>query len=86
MPALQLLESNMAPPLLVILSGPSGVGKDSVIDGLRQLDRPWYFAVTATTRNKRETEQDGEDYIFLDQATLLQTSIRNPDFHHLQML
>jgi len=69
MPALQLLEANMAPPLLVILSGPSGVGKDSVIDGLRQLDRPWYFAVTATTRNKRETEQDGEDYIFLDQET-----------------
>jgi len=59
----------MAPPLLVILSGPSGVGKDAVIGGLRQLDRPWHFAVTATTRKKRESEQDGKDYIFLDEAT-----------------
>ena len=69
LPILELFEAALAPPLLVILSGPSGVGKDAVIGGLRQLDRPWHFAVTATTRKKRESEQDGKDYIFLDEAT-----------------
>ena len=64
-----MLEVNPAPPLLVILSGPSGVGKDAALVELKKLDRPWYFAVTATTRKKREGEQDGVDYIFLDEET-----------------
>ena len=64
-----MLEVNPAPPLLVILSGPSGVGKDAALVELKKLDRPWYFAVTATTRKMREGEQDGVDYIFLDELT-----------------
>jgi len=62
-----LLEVNPAPPLLVILSGPSGVGKDAALAELKKLDRPWYFAVTATTRKIREGERDGVDYLFLDE-------------------
>ena len=65
----ELLEANPAPPLLVILSGPSGVGKDVALDQLKKLDRPWYFALTATTRQQREGERDGVDYIFLDENT-----------------
>ena len=53
-------------PLLAVLSGPSGVGKDAVLDGLRALKRPWYFAVTATTRAPRSGERDGAPYIFLE--------------------
>ena len=53
-------------PLLVILSGPSGAGKDTVLDGLRNLKRPWHFVVTATTRPKRTSEREGLDYIFLE--------------------
>ena len=30
-------------PLLVVLSGPSGVGKDAALDALKRLDRPWRF-------------------------------------------
>ncbi len=60
-----------APPLLVVISGPSGVGKDSVIDELKKKDRPWRFAVSATTRTPRPGEKDGEDYIFLDTDTFL---------------
>ena len=54
------------PPLLVVLSGPSGVGKDAALAELKELDRPWHFVVTATTRPQRPGEQDGVDYIFLD--------------------
>ena len=64
-----ILEANPSPPLLVVLSGPSGVGKDAVLSELRRLDRPWHFAVTATTRPMRPGERDGVDYIFLDPDT-----------------
>ncbi len=64
-------------PLLVVLSGPSGVGKDAALDALKRLDRPWRFAVTATTRPRRESEEDGTDYIFLDTASFLDLRERN---------
>ena len=67
--ASRLSEANSPPPLLVVLSGPSGVGKDAVLNELRKLDRPWHFAVTATTRPMRPGEHDGVDYIFLDPDT-----------------
>ena len=54
------------PPLLVVLSGPSGVGKDAAINCMRGLDRPWHFVVTATTRPRRSNERDGVDYVFLE--------------------
>ena len=65
----RLPEANSPPPLLVVLSGPSGVGKDAVLNELRKLDRPWHFAVTATTRPMRPGERDGVDYIFHDPDT-----------------
>ena len=67
--SLDIPEANPAPPLLVVLSGPSGVGKDAALEGLKKLDRPWYFAITATTRPPRSGEQDGVDYIFLETET-----------------
>ena len=54
------------PPLLIVLSGPSGVGKDAALVKLKELDRPWHFVVTATTRPRRPTEEDGVDYLFLE--------------------
>ena len=50
---------------LFVLSGPSGVGKDAVLSRIRQLERPYHFTITATTRRKRPGERDGVDYIFL---------------------
>ncbi len=55
-------------PLLVVISGPSGVGKDSVIDGLRQSDHAFEFVVTATDRPPRPGEVDGVDYHFVSTA------------------
>jgi guanylate kinase len=70
-------ESNPAAPLLVILSGPSGVGKDAALARLKVLDRPWHFVVTATTRPQRPDEQDGVNYIFLDTGTFLKMKERD---------
>ena len=54
------------PPLLVVLTGPSGAGKDSVLDELKKLPgRPYAFAITATTRPPRPAERDGVDYHFV---------------------
>ena len=53
-------------PLLVVLSGPSGVGKDASLNLLRTLDRPRHFVITATTRTKRPGERSGVDYIFME--------------------
>ena len=42
-------------PLLIVISGPSGVGKDSVVQRMQERGFPFHFVVTATTRDKRET-------------------------------
>ena len=54
-------------PLLIVISGPSGVGKDSVLQNMRARDLPFHFVVTATTRPKRPDEVDGIDYFFISQ-------------------
>ena len=73
----QVPEASPPPPLLVVISGPSGVGKDAALAGLKKLDRPWHFAVTATTRPKRPGEQHGVDYIFLDADTFFKMKERD---------
>ncbi len=54
-------------PLLVVLSGPSGVGKDAVLIRMRELKRPFYYVVTATTRSCRPGERNDIAYHFLTQ-------------------
>ena len=56
-------------PRLVVLSGPSGVGKSSVLAELRRRHPAVYFSVSATTRAPRPGERDGEHYRFVDRAT-----------------
>ena len=55
-------------PLVVILTGPSGVGKDAALNELKKMDRPWHYVVTATTRPIRHNEIDGVDYIFMEES------------------
>lgn len=56
-------------PLLVVLSGPSGVGKDATIQRMKERGYSCFFVVTATTRLRRPGEIDGVDYHFVSQAT-----------------
>jgi guanylate kinase len=55
-------------PLLIVISGPSGVGKDTIISNIKQLTHSIHHTVTATTRPKRKGEVDGIDYNFISEG------------------
>lgn len=59
------LIANQRRPLLIVISGPSGVGKDTVLQRMMERQLPFHFVVTATTRAIRPNEVDGKDYIFV---------------------
>ena len=52
-------------PILIVVSGPSGVGKDTVVQRMKERGMPFHFVVTATTREKRPNETNGADYWFV---------------------
>jgi guanylate kinase len=52
-------------PLLIVLSGPSGAGKDALLTRLRNVDYPLEYITTLTTRSKRAEEKDNIDYHFV---------------------
>lgn len=52
-------------PLLIVISGPSGVGKDAAVNRMKERGLPIHFVVTATDRPKRPNEEHGEDYFFI---------------------
>ena len=58
-------------PLLIVVSGPAGVGKDALLKRLRELAYPLHFVVTATDRAPRRDEVHGVDYFFLSTEQFL---------------
>ena len=52
---------------LIILTGPSGVGKGTIIKEILNQDKKIWLSVSATTRSPRKGERDGENYYFLSQ-------------------
>lgn len=71
-----------AEPLLVVISGPSGVGKDTVLDHMKQRGLPFHFVVTATTRPIRPGEVEGEDYFFVEEQEFLDMIDRGELIEH----
>lgn len=60
-------------PLILIISGLSGSGKDTVINRLKEISTvDFHFVVTCNTRRKREGEIDGKDYHFITRKKFLE--------------
>jgi len=55
-------------PLLIILSGPSGAGKDALLNRMKELGVPFHYVVTSTTRPPRTGEKDGVEYTFVSES------------------
>lgn len=68
-----------APPLLIVVSGPSGVGKDATLKEMQARGLPFHFLVTNTTRPKRPNETEGVDYHFVT-ADEFQGKLERGDF------
>ena len=69
-------------PLLVVLSGPSGAGKDAVLKRMKELGYPFHFVVTVTTRPKRPGEVDGVDYYFISEEEFADMLARGELLEH----
>ncbi|MBH37878.1 guanylate kinase [bacterium] len=65
--------------LLIVISGPSGVGKGSVIKELLSYLETIELAISATTRKKREGEEEGKDYYFFSDD-IFDKAIKNDEF------
>jgi guanylate kinase len=52
-------------PLLIVISGPSGAGKDAVLKEMQKRNLPFHFVVTVTDREMRAGEENGVDYFFV---------------------
>ena len=50
---------------LFVISGPSGVGKDTILNQMKKIYPSNHYVVTVTTRKKRVNEIDGKDYFFV---------------------
>jgi len=72
-------------PLLIVISGPSGVGKDAVLQRMKERHLPFHFVVTATTRPKRPNEIDGRDYFFLSQDAFARMIERGELLEHARV-
>lgn len=70
-------KSNPQKPLLIVLSGPSGAGKDAILTGMKQSGYPIQYVTTVTTRPRRTTERDNVDYHFISKEEFQEMLRRN---------
>jgi guanylate kinase len=68
---------SIARPRLIVISGPSGVGKDTIIEQMREAHPEYAFIVTATTRPRRPGEIDGVHYYFMSPEEFRDLQARN---------
>jgi guanylate kinase len=69
-------------PLLIIVSGPSGVGKDVTLRRMKERGAPFHFLVTNTTRPRRPNEVEGVDYHFVTPEEFDQKVAHNELLEH----
>jgi len=64
-------------PIVVVMSGPSGVGKDATLEKIKEKGVGFHYVVTATTRDQRPGEINGRDYYFLTTSEFQKKIKRN---------
>jgi guanylate kinase len=69
-------------PLLIVISGPSGSGKDSVVQRMQERSYPFHFVITATDRPPRDGEVHGRDYYFYSTAEFEEMIARGELLEH----
>jgi guanylate kinase len=72
-------------PLLVVLSGPSGTGKDAILSQMKESGYPARFITTVTTRPQRAREKDGVDYSFVSAERFQDMLESNQFLEHAQV-
>jgi guanylate kinase len=72
-------------PLLVVLSGPSGTGKDAILSQMKESGYPARFITTVTTRPQRAREEDGVDYSFVSAERFQEMLESNQFLEHAQV-
>jgi guanylate kinase len=72
-------------PLMIVISGPSGVGKDSVLRALKRSNKPIYHVVTANTRLPRPDEKEWVDYFFVSRADFEKMILANELIEYSQV-
>lgn len=69
---------------LLVISGPSGVGKSTAIHGLLKKHPEMYFSVSATTRQKRPTDTEGVTYLFKTRLEFAEMVAENAFYEHAE--
>lgn len=70
--------------ILIVLSGPSGAGKDTVLKKLLAKDKNLKLSVSATTRTPRKNEKNEEDYFFISKAEFIQLISKGEMLEHAE--
>lgn len=73
------------PPLLFVLTGPSGVGKDVTLKRMKELGMPFHKVVTVTTREQRPGEVEGVDYQFVSKEEYKRLLDNNELLEHAEV-
>jgi guanylate kinase len=78
------LDFNINPqrPLIIVISGLSGAGKDSIVKSLKAREVPFRFCITATSRPPRKGEIHGRDYFFYSKDEFEQKIARGDFLEH----
>jgi guanylate kinase len=74
-----LYYSRLPQPLLVVVSGPSGVGKNALVNMMKDRGFPFRFVTPVTTRQPQQDESNGKDYIFTSKDEFIRM-IENDQF------
>ena len=84
-PEIEQYVKRKPPALLVVLTGPSGVGKDVTLERMREMGVPFHYAVTVTTRPIRPGEVDGKHYFFVSKEEYDRMLANNELLEHAEI-